>query len=114
MDNLRLTEKGNTLTVTISGEVTLDNTLEIKKRFDEVLERDRYASIILDLSGVTFIDSSGIGALVVFNTKVKTQGKLLFLFMPSDPVRKTLSLVQLVSFFDILDSEDDLLTVLPD
>jgi anti-anti-sigma factor len=53
-------------TVLISpyGEVDLDNAYLIREAVDAVLLGTKPAKIVLDLSGVSFIDSVGIGVLV--------------------------------------------------
>jgi anti-anti-sigma factor len=57
--------------------------------------------IILDLSGVTVIDASGIGALV----SLQAAGTYLKLVDPSLVVRQVLRLTSLDSVFDISESE---------
>ncbi|MFO7818434.1 MAG: STAS domain-containing protein, partial [Desulfovibrionales bacterium] len=66
-----------------------------------------------DLSDIKFMDSSGIGFLVATNNKVKQSGRGFYLYMPSPQVIKTLKLVNLFSFFEILRDEDDLVAVTP-
>lgn len=55
------------------------------------------ANIILDLSGVDFIDSSGIGALVQISKQVQAQSGL-FQLIGNARVTQTLKLVRLEKF----------------
>ncbi len=111
MEAFRIELQGSTLLVTFSGEITLEITTDLKVRIDEAIKSGEFGSLVVDLSEITFMDSSGIGFLVAMNTKVMGMGKKMFLLKPSAQVRKTLELVQLSNFFQILDNEDELLTL---
>ncbi|HUO86700.1 MAG TPA: STAS domain-containing protein [Thermoanaerobaculia bacterium] len=64
-------------------------------------------SILIDMSGVTTIDSSGIGELVSTYTSVKNRGgKLKLLRLPSK-VTDILQITQLISVFETYDDEDE-------
>lgn len=54
----------DTLIVTISGELDDHTAKKIKDRLDYTLNRKEINNMIFDLSGVTFMDSAGIGLLV--------------------------------------------------
>jgi anti-sigma B factor antagonist len=55
--------------LTLTGEITLDDgDLAFRKKIHELIDRGR-TKIILDLGGVTYIDSSGVGMMAA---KLKT------------------------------------------
>ena len=58
--------------------------------------------VVLDLSGIEFIDSSGLGALVACLKHMGEQG-LLELAAPRDPVMKVLRLTRMNTVFTIHD-----------
>lgn len=63
--------------------------------------------VVLDLGGVGFIDSSGLGTLVRLLTSLrKAQGDLKLCNLPQD-VRKLLKLTSLISLFDTHACEED-------
>ncbi len=113
MDQLRIEERDGAVFLSFLGEITLDITSDLKEKIEGVLADSDVSNIVVDLSRISFLDSSGIGFLVALNTKLKGLGKKMFLFKPSTQVKKTLELVQLASFFQMLDDDDDLLTLLP-
>ena len=84
--------------------------MEITSGFKKEVERslEDAQALVLDLSEVSFMDSSGIGFLVACNTRVQNAGKTLVLYMPSTQVRKTLGLVQLMSYFQVADNDSEL------
>lgn len=111
METLLLSFKNGGLHVTPGREITIDEVSELKKSFESILT-EHQAPLVLDLSGVGFIDSSGIGLLAALNTRMKNAGRLLVLRKPSPNVRKTLELVQLLPYFEIADSDEELIGLL--
>jgi anti-sigma B factor antagonist len=111
MEAFRIERQDDALLVNFSGEITLEITTELKGRIDEVIKGGDFKALVVNLSEITFMDSSGIGFLVAMNTKTMGLGKKMFLLKPSAQVRKTLDLVQLSNFFQTLDNEDELLTL---
>lgn len=99
---------GSALVVSCRGDITFDNTAEIRRRVEEALAEADYSALVLDLSEVCFMDSSGIGTLVALNSKVYSVGKRLYLLSPAEQVLKTLEMVKLTEFFDIMKNKGDL------
>jgi anti-sigma B factor antagonist len=63
--------------------------------------------ILLDLSGVTTIDSSGIGELVGSYTTVTNRGgKLKLLHLPAK-LNELLHVTQLITVFEVYENEDE-------
>lgn len=108
MENLIWLRRGAFLLARYSGEITMEITQDFKHAVESTLEKEGAAALAMDLSEVSFMDSSGIGFLVSCNTRLASMGKRLVLLSPSLQVRKTLGLVQLMEFFTVADSEQDL------
>lgn len=65
--------------------------------------------ILLDMSGVTTIDSSGIGELVgAFTTATNRGGKLKLLHLPAK-LNELLHVTQLITVFEVYDNEEEAL-----
>jgi anti-sigma B factor antagonist len=63
--------------------------------------------ILLDLSGVTTIDSSGIGELVgSYTTATNRGGKLKLLHLPAK-LNELLHVTQLITVFEVYDNEQE-------
>jgi anti-sigma B factor antagonist len=63
--------------------------------------------ILLDLSGVTTIDSSGIGELVgSYTTATNRGGKLKLLHLPAK-LNELLHVTQLITVFEVYENEDE-------
>ncbi len=101
-------KKEKVLMVKYAGELTLEVIEELRKELERLLEEHKDKVWVFDLSEVNFMDSSGIGFLVHTNNKKKMSNGKFYLLSPSQAVIKTLSLVNLLNFFEIVESEEDL------
>lgn len=64
--------------VTLTGFLDIETVEEMKADF-ETLAGNAQLDVVLDMTGVTFIDSSGVGALVFTFKRLKTKGVSLHL-----------------------------------
>lgn len=65
--------------------------------------------LLLDMSGVTTIDSSGIGELVgAFTTVTNRGGKLKLLHLPAK-LNELLHVTQLITVFEVYENQDEAL-----
>ncbi len=85
------TEK-DTLIVTVKGELDLVIAEKFKITVEEALERSRAKNLVLDLEGVSFIDSSGLGAILGRYKTVTGQHGSMSIVNPQAPVKKILEL----------------------
>jgi len=63
--------------------------------------------VVLDLAGVTFVDSSGLGALIVARNSAREGGGSMTLVSPPPVVRRLLGSTRLHDVFDIHDTLDE-------
>ncbi len=64
MSTLRLERKGNTLCAYLSCEIDHHTAKEIRRTVDCKVKESVPDELILDFSGVAFMDSSGIGLIL--------------------------------------------------
>ena len=108
MEKLTLTHGEGFLLLRYAGEITLEITGDLKRLLDAELADEGIRTVVVDLSDVPFMDSSGIGFLVSANTRMRSSGRDFYLYRLSRPVEKTLGLVQLLGFFQIIQDESAL------
>lgn len=60
--------------------------------------------VIVDISDVRYINSSGIGVLITLLTKARNKGGELCLINPSESVQKLLIITKLQAIFKVFDS----------
>ena len=83
--------------VSVNGEIDLQHSAGLRATITEQLERG--APVLVDLHRVTFIDSSGIAAMVQGLTRARERGLGLSLVGAPDPVLRILRLTRLDAVF---------------
>ena len=73
------------------------------------LAADGKKKLLLNLSGVNYVDSSGIGELIANYTTVSRQGGQLKLLNLTDRIRNLLVITKLLTVFDSYDNESEAL-----
>ena len=61
--------------------------------------------ILLDLEGISTMDSSGVGELMASLTSAKTRGAALKILKLAPRVAEVLRVTQLIGFFEVFDDE---------
>ena len=64
MQYLRFKEEAGALTAYLTGEIDHHSAKPMREETDEALMRRRPKTLILDFSGVSFMDSSGVGLVM--------------------------------------------------
>ena len=96
----QIIDDGDCLRVRLEGEIDAETGILVQDAVARV-DPARHQSIELDLSAVTFVDSSGIGALVQARRVADGAGVRIVLVDPSHPVVRVLALVGLEGFFAV-------------
>jgi anti-anti-sigma factor len=79
------------VTVTLVGELDLASVPVLEQRL-EAIERERAGRIVIDLAGVSFIDSSGLRVLLLAAGRAREGEYELRLTQPTDAVRRVLEM----------------------
>jgi anti-sigma B factor antagonist len=91
----------------LKGKITLGSgDLDLRNAVQGALSGGS-TKIVLNLSDVTTIDSSGVGELVSAYTTVTNRGARLKLANLPDKISDVLTITQLITVFDVYDSEDE-------
>jgi anti-sigma B factor antagonist len=100
---------GDIRVIELSGKITIGaGDVKIRELIDQALEEGKN-DVILDLGGVTAIDSSGIGEMVACYTTVTKRGGHLKLMHLSPKITDILQVTQLITVFDVFDDEREAL-----
>lgn len=85
-----------------------DSGLDLVSLVNDAIEQDvRYG--IIDISGLRYINSSGIGVLITILTKLRNKGGEVFLLKPSESVQKLLIITKLNAIFNVVETAEDAL-----
>jgi anti-sigma B factor antagonist len=102
------TTAGRAVVITVSGELDLASCPMLEQELDRALMAD-VALVVVDLSGLDFIDSTGIGLLVRAHKQAQDSGHELGLVQGGGQVQRLLSLTGLSDRLAVADSLDELL-----
>lgn len=93
--------------ITLSGKITIGSgDVKLRELIGQALEDGR-TKILLDIGGVTAIDSSGIGEMVAcYTTVTKRDGQLKLVHL-SPKIQDILQVTQLITVFDVFDDEGE-------
>jgi anti-anti-sigma factor len=80
--------------VAVSGELDLATVPELRTALGTAAA-DRSASLVVDVSGVSFIDSTALGALLRSNDELRSNGVHMVMACPPGPVRRLLTMTSL-------------------
>ena len=78
------------LTVYLSGELDHHEAGGAIRAIGELIEQNMPRECILDLSGLSFMDSSGIAVIINAGRKMRTYGGRLSVENPAEQARKVL------------------------
>lgn len=92
----------------VEGQLTFETAAVLRGELDQALEQGE-AAIVLNLSGVPYVDSSGIAALVEAMQATQKAGRAFALCGLTKTVRNVVSLVRLEKALNTFAGEDQAL-----
>jgi anti-anti-sigma factor len=81
--------------VVVAGELSLTEAAALERRLSEVLATTDGQQVVLDLAGVAFIDSTGLGVLVRAHRAASQRGIRLAVRNPGPQAQRLLTLTGL-------------------
>ncbi|NOT34349.1 MAG: STAS domain-containing protein [Candidatus Eisenbacteria bacterium] len=97
--------KGGVDVLRLKGPLDAHNTEALLQRCEPIRLAKRH--LVLNLSGVTFLSSSGIGTLLALSEEFGEHGLMMRVASPSPSARTAISLLNLDAFLQVHASEDD-------
>lgn len=83
--DVRLTARGDAVIATISGEVDMSNTPELRAALTEGTS-NAAAGLVLDLSAVEYLDSAGVQLLFRLHDDLRIRAQRLTLVVPETSI----------------------------
>jgi len=103
---MELRKQGNTAILKLEGNLVLGGALEdFRAGWSEALAGGA-RDIIINLSRVPTLDSSGIGSLIRCHSRVVAAGGKLKLVGAGDSIRQVLRITRLDQVFEVHDNEE--------
>ena len=98
---------GDVTVLDLKGKMTLGEGDELLKDKINSLIMQSKKKLILNLEGVPYIDSAGLGEIVRTYTTVSRQGGSLKLLNLTKRIQDLLSITKLLTVFETYDNEND-------
>lgn len=107
--NISERQAGDVTILDLEGKVTIgEGSVALRNTIRRLLGEGK-SKILMNLGGVGYIDSSGIGELVSSFTAVNKEGGSLKLLNLTQKIQDLLAITKLLTVFDVYDSEADAL-----
>ena len=107
--DLKERQAGDVTILDLSGEVRIgDSSVALRESVRNLADQGK-KKLLLNLAGVKYIDSTGIGELIANYTTVSRQGGQLKLLNLTERVQNLLVITKLLTVFDAYDNEAEAL-----
>jgi anti-sigma B factor antagonist len=100
---------GNATVLDVTGQITMGrNSKEFGDKIASLVARP-HTRLVINLGGVSYVDSAGLGELVAARSAVSTSGGMVRLVNLTRKLNQLLIITKLSTVFDISLTEDDAL-----
>ncbi|MDD2689088.1 MAG: STAS domain-containing protein [Candidatus Omnitrophica bacterium] len=89
----------------LEGEININNSPDLRKAFDGLIKRNE-KKLVVDFSGVSYIDSSGLATLIEMFQRLKKIGGALRFSNMEQKVKNIFEVTKLHKLFEIFDNRE--------
>lgn len=90
----------------LNGEITFENSDILRDKIDELCDAKK-SSIIIDLAGLKYMSSAGMGVLVHGLKRTRQLGGKLSLLNLNSKMRRVFLITQFTHHFDVFENIDE-------
>jgi anti-sigma B factor antagonist len=98
---------GGVVIVDVTGKITLGDGTELLKDKVNSLVNQGHKDLVLNLAGVSYMDSAGLGVVMAAYTTAKRQGGSVKLLSLTKRITDLLAITKLSTIFETFDSETE-------
>ena len=107
--NIRERQAGDVTILDLEGKITIgEGSVSLRSAIRRLIEEGK-KKILLNLAGVGYVDSSGIGELVSSYTTINREGGQLKLLKLTQKIKDLLTITKLLTVFDVYTDESEAL-----
>lgn len=101
--------QGNVVILDVYGAISMGESKEkfVNKMDSLISQKD--VNVLLNLAGINYVDSTGIGELVGYLSKFTQNNRHLKILRPHERVKKLLNITKLDTVFEIFEDEEEAL-----
>lgn len=97
----KITQDANDVIMALNGELDVFTAPEAKDKMIDILKKGNI-NLVLDLTEVEFVDSTGLGVFISAFKHANTTGSRLALKNPSDRIKKLLDLTGISKIITVI------------
>lgn len=105
--DLEFKNKDDKLIIYMAGELDHHSAEEVRNKIDDRLDRGNITKLIMDFSGVSFMDSSGIGVVIGRYKKLSTKGGNICVTRAKGSVKRVFELSGMFKIIKLYDSIEE-------
>lgn len=108
---MKITQKhsNDTTVFDVNGDIDINSSPDMREVFENLVSK-KIMKVVVNLNGVSYIDSSGLATLVEMLKKTRSYGGKLRLSNLAPKVRSLFEITKLEQLFDICDTEEEAVT----
>ncbi len=99
-------DKGNYIVANLEGELDIESSSDFKKKAGMEISNG-HSNMIIDLSQVVYVDSSGLGALIALQREARLNGGALVIIGATEQIRRTMKITHLDKLFEFYDTLEE-------
>ena len=104
---IKFDKRDDKLIVSLIGELDHHSAEEVRVKIDDRIDRDNIKKVILNFSGVTFMDSSGIGVVIGRYKKIQNRSGKLCVSDINRTVNKVFEISGMYKIIDVYRNIDE-------
>jgi anti-sigma B factor antagonist len=98
--------KGSYLIVSLNGDFDIENSQALKTEVRKKISSEN-PNVVIDLSSVSYVDSSGLGTLIAIQKDARFNGGSLSIVGASEQIKRVMKMTNLDKLFDFYSSLDE-------
>jgi anti-anti-sigma factor len=99
-------QDGTIMVIAPTGELDLPGAAVLEAELQRVEEESAAGTIVLDLRGLEFMDSSGLRLVIVADARLREAGRRLALVPGPDTVQRVFEVTRMVERLDFVDDPE--------
>ncbi len=104
--DMKTSEEGTTARIAFYGELDLASARSVEEEIER-LERGRPERLVLDLRGLTFMDSTGLRLITSADSRARQEGRRLTIIQGPEAVKRVFTITRLDERLDIVEDEPE-------
>lgn len=101
--SLKIEDMGKAKVVSLQGKMDVGLSMTVETELEELVDSGTI-NLILEISGIEYLSSSGIRVFIAIMRKVKEKNGKIVLAQVPDTIKKILKTVDLEDLFEVYDS----------